>query len=88
MLRIKGGRRLEGSQIEDGRIWGTYLHGIFDNSRFRRNFLNKVRNKIGLRSLPAKEDRFNLENEFDKLAALIRKNIDMKLLYKILDCPL
>jgi adenosylcobyric acid synthase len=88
MLRIKGGRRLEGSQIEDGRIWGTYLHGIFDNTRFRRNFLNKVRNKIGLRSLPAKEDRFNLENEFDKLAALIRKNIDMKLLYKILDCPL
>lgn len=84
MFRIKGKKHFDGSQSEDRRIWGTYLHGVFDNDEFRRNFLNRVRSSIGLKPLPVETGCFNLENELDKLAGLVRKNMDMKLLYKIL----
>lgn len=84
VFRIKGEKRLEGTQSNDGRIWGTYLHGIFDNVEFRHNFLNRIRNRKGLKSISVKNHCKNLESEFDKLAALVRENINIELLYKIL----
>ena len=33
-------------------IWGTYLHGIFDNGPWRRAWLNRLRQQRGLKSLP------------------------------------
>ena len=31
-----------------GRVWGTYLHGIFDDDAFRHKFLNCARQACGL----------------------------------------
>ena len=73
----------EGAISRDRRILGTYLHGIFDAGVFRRSFLNRLRKKKGWPALPVKEN-FNLDQEFDKLAQLIRDNIDMRELCKIL----
>ncbi len=84
MFRIKNKECFDGAQNNDGRIWGTYLHGVFDSYAFRRDFLNRVRMSKGIRPLAVKNDGCSLENEFNKLADLVRKNIDMKLLYKIL----
>ena len=33
-------------------VWGTYLHGIFDNGPWRRAWLNRLRQQRGLRSMP------------------------------------
>ncbi|RMH31268.1 MAG: cobyric acid synthase [Nitrospirae bacterium] len=33
----------EGTCREDGMVWGTYLHGVFDAPAFRRRWLNAVR---------------------------------------------
>ncbi len=33
-------------------VWGTYLHGIFDNGPWRRAWLNRLRQQRGLKSLP------------------------------------
>lgn len=85
VFKIRDQKRTDGTRIENGRIWGTYLHGVFDNAVFRRNFLNEARGRIGLGPLPAGDGRFKLDDELDKLAELVRGNIDMKLLYKILD---
>lgn len=74
----------EGAISRDASVLGTYIHGIFDAGRFRRVFLNRLRLKKGWPALAIRED-FNLDSEFDKLAGLVRKNIDMRLLNKILD---
>ena len=73
----------EGAVSKDRRILGTYIHGIFDASPFRRNFLNRLRRKKGWPILSVKEN-LNPDKEFDKLAQLVRENIDMGLLSDIL----
>jgi len=40
---------LDGSK--KGNVWGTYLHGIFNNDSFRRYIINKHRIKKGLKPL-------------------------------------
>ncbi len=77
----------DGAISKNGTVWGTYIHGIFDKDIFRRDFLNRVRQKKGW-SVVSKTTNFNLDKEFDKLAELLRKNIDMKLLYRILNAAL
>ncbi len=76
-------RDTDGIVAMNGRIYGTYIHGIFDADIFRRNFLNRVRSRKGWDALSNKTS-FNPDHELDKLASLVRKNIDMKYLYKIL----
>ncbi len=34
-----------------GRVWGTYLHGIFENGAWRRTWLNQLRSRRGLTPL-------------------------------------
>jgi adenosylcobyric acid synthase len=79
-----GDEERDGTISEDSRIWGTYIHGLFDEDLFRRSFLNRIRAR---KNRPALRGRlsFDVEREFDKLAKLLRDNIDMKLLYKILN---
>ncbi|MFA4983948.1 MAG: cobyric acid synthase [Candidatus Omnitrophota bacterium] len=73
---------LEGASLENGRVWGTYLHGVFDADGFRRIFLNRIRHGKGLRLLGSSSS--DPDREFDKLAGLVRKNLNLKLLYKII----
>ncbi|MEM8613946.1 MAG: cobyric acid synthase CobQ [Cyanobacteria bacterium P01_H01_bin.105] len=49
-------------------LWGTYLHGIFDNGPWRRAWLNRLRQQRGLGSLPTgianyREQRDTMLNE-------------------------
>lgn len=67
-------------------IFGTYLHGIFDNSEFSDFILNKIREKKGLERKESEIDfdQYRLR-ELDKLEKIFRENIDMKAIYKILE---
>lgn len=66
-------------------VFGTYVHGIFDNDDFRRKFLNAVRRK---KNLPPLESTRNLRAErqkkYDRLAEIVRKSLNMDLLEKII----
>ncbi len=39
---------VDGACCEDGRVWGTYIHGVFDQPAFRRVWLNRIRERKGL----------------------------------------
>ncbi len=73
----------DGITYDHGRILGTYIHGVFDAAIFRRDFLNRVRLKKGWPAL-SRAAAFDPDAEIDKLARLIRENIDTAYLYKLL----
>ncbi len=60
-------------------IWGTYLHGIFDNSIWRRNWLNQIRTHKNLAPITTQVlDYANQRDEiFDKLADSIGQYLDL-----------
>ncbi len=70
---------LDGAVSKDGRIFGTYLHGLFHNDRFRAAFLNRIRRKKGL---PDREPAEQVD-PFDQLAEHLEKSLDMKRLLEI-----
>lgn len=60
-------------------VWGTYLHGIFDNGPWRRAWLNRLRQQRGLKSMPTgianyREQRDSMLNS---LATTIEEYIDL-----------
>ncbi|WP_076512383.1 cobyric acid synthase [Priestia flexa] len=68
-----------------GRVIGTYIHDVFQNDGFRRAYLNDIRQQKGL--VPIKKtfnSRARKEGSFQKLAAHVRKAIDMKQIYEIM----
>ncbi len=77
----------DGLVSEDRSVFGTYMHGIFDSSEFARSFLNMVRERKGL--APLANTALNYweykESQYDKLADIVRDNLDMKKLYEILE---
>lgn len=70
----------DGAVSSDGRVFGTYLHGIFDNDDFRRAFLNRIREGKGLAPIL---DAAPQEEPFDLLAAHLEKHLDMERLLAI-----
>ncbi len=82
--KIAGGG-YDGASLKNGKVCGTYLHGVFDSEPFRRNLLNKIRLQKRLKNLPISKKAFNFDAEIDKLAGIVRKNLDIKLVYKILN---
>ncbi len=44
-------------------IWGTYLHGIFDNGPWRRAWLNRLRQQRGLKALPTGVSNYREQRE-------------------------
>lgn len=66
--------------------FGIYMHGIFDNMEFTRGLLNNIRKKRGLAPVVAEGTYAeNKESEFDRLAGIVRENIDMNKIYSILN---
>jgi len=71
---------IDGYYLND-KTWGTYIHGIFDNT--------PVHNEI-IKIAGGKEPKeFNIqefkETQYDKLADLVRRNSDMNYIYKTLE---
>ena len=70
----------------EGNVFGTYLHGIFDNGGFMRGLVNYIRDKKGLGDITSGRVSFTdfKEREYDRLADIVRNHTDMELFYKIL----
>ena len=79
--------RYDGAVSPDKRIQGTYLHGVFDNSQWTRDYLNQIRIEKGLE--PVTDQVMDLKEfkdlQYDKLAAVIRDSVDMKKIYQIMN---
>ncbi len=77
-------RAPDGSAIgfEKGRIFTSYLHGVFDDDAFRRRFLDRVRLGRGWRPLDGVTARYGTEEALNRLADHVRSRFDMKYIYQ------
>ncbi len=88
--RLHNSETLEdGATGLNGRCFGTYLHGLFDNDEFRHSFLASARTACGLS--PATEFVFRASQrqaEFDRLADIVEAAVDLEAIGRWLDISL
>ncbi|MDR1777601.1 MAG: cobyric acid synthase [Desulfovibrio sp.] len=65
------------------RVWGVYLHGIFDKDEFRQAFLNNLRHKAQL--VLRGGIVYNPESELDRLADAVEQHIEMNKIYQLIN---
>ena len=70
--------RRDGARSSDGRVAGTYLHGIFDDDAFRHRYLERLRASLGLGAIA--DRRFiarEREHSLDEIADLVERELDL-----------
>jgi adenosylcobyric acid synthase len=71
----------DGAMASSGRIWGTYIHGIFDDDAFRHSFVDSARASRGL--TPASDHvcaTAERQARIDRWADHLRQSLDMNLI--------
>lgn len=81
-LAYNAAGELIGGSMRDGRVWGTYMHGVFDADPFRRWFIDKLRQRRGWECDGHIRACYDLEPAFDRLADTVRAALDMDALYR------
>lgn len=77
---------LDGCISGDMNVWGTYLHGIFDNDNLRRNLIKDLKLRKGIEVKNYSDFTFRQwkSSQYDMLAEHVRSHVDMKEIYRIL----
>ena len=83
---VRGVDLLDGAVSGDGRVWGTYLHGLFDRPEARQALLAALRRRRGL-SAPAAQPVSTLEAELDRLADHLEAHLDLAPILARLGAP-
>ena len=69
-----------------GNVWGSYVHGIFDQGQFAHGFVSCLLKAKGLDSAQGVEDWNEYkERQYDLLADGVRKSMDMERIYRIME---
>lgn len=71
---------------QEGNAYGTYVHGIFDNEEIAAAICQRLAEQKGVKLPEAEGTSYqNLrEKEYDRLADLVRQNLDMEKVYGML----
>jgi len=77
----------DGAIDAGGAVVGTMLHGLFEDRRFRAAVLQRLRARRGLDEPRGAEPVPEKEAEYDRLAAAVRENIDLELLWRLARLP-
>ncbi len=71
------GNRPDGAVAAEGTVWGTYLHGIFDNDSLRHSWLYSLGWRGG-------GHLFDRQLAYDRLAQHVRTHLDLDALQQII----
>lgn len=90
LIRSRSGKkclRHDGAVSRSGRIWGTYIHGIFDNDGFRRRFIEELKRDghCTAAGSPVFQYEAFKEEQLNRLADLVRERLDMRYLEGLID---
>lgn len=83
MITLEDGR-CDALATEDGRIWGSYLHGIFDNEDLVFGLVYQIMKEKGINP---DENHLSVaeykEIQYNKLADLLRNHLDMEYIHSL-----
>jgi adenosylcobyric acid synthase len=74
----------DGALSADGNVVGTYIHGLFHNDALRQAILQELALRKG-HTIASSAEKFSVDEQYDKLAAHVRANLNMELIQRILD---
>lgn len=76
----------DGASNADGTVWGTYLHGVFDDAAFRHWFLKSIRPREDWGG-EASEDRAlrHRDGQYDLLARHFTEHLDLDGLFNMME---
>lgn len=75
----------DGAVSDNGQVFGTYLHGLFDSDAFTRALVNGLRERKGLTALDSDFHYAHYKaQQFDILAESMRQHIDIEKIYSIM----
>jgi adenosylcobyric acid synthase len=78
----------DGAISADQRVFGTYVHGIFDDDNFRHAFLDAARAARGLAPCAARTFvSAERESRLNRLAAHVRRSLDIEMIRSWIDTP-
>ena len=80
VMRTADGDSAIGYSDRTGRVLGAYVHDLFKNEAFTDCVIANVARMKGM-DRSTESEPFSQEAEFDKLAAYLRKHLDMKAVY-------
>ncbi|MFC1862157.1 cobyric acid synthase CobQ, partial [Chloroflexota bacterium] len=73
---------LDGCMDASGRVLGTYIHGLFHNQELRRAILRYIA-RAKERPIDFTVSDRQRDDEYDRLAEVINRSLNMDLLYAI-----
>lgn len=81
-----GGTEVSKPYLASNNIVGTYAHGFFDNIFFTVGIINNIRRKKNLSEIEFPKYSLNQlkMNEYNKIADVLRENLDIKSIYEII----
>lgn len=78
--------RTDGFRNETGTVWGSYLHGIFDNEHLLFGLVHQIMREKGI---DPNDNHLSIaqhkEIQYNKLADLVREHLDMDAIYHLLE---
>lgn len=78
----------DGACNSEGNVWGTYIHGLFENPGLRRRFLDRLRDRGGDSLSTEILDYEALKSEgYDRLAQLFRDHVEMEAICDMVGLP-
>ena len=85
-IKVYKGEYGEGSVKESLKLYGTYLHGLFERPAFRRYFMSAMKKGANVdQSAPTKDYKESEDYNLDKLADGFERHMDMEAFYRILE---
>lgn len=75
----------DGWASQDRRVWGTYLHGVFDSDDFRNALIEDIAQEKGLTiECSSCEYQEFLERQYDRVADWARTHLDMDKIWSLI----
>ncbi|UCE63356.1 MAG: cobyric acid synthase [Nitrospirota bacterium] len=85
--QTEGDGQFDGAMSEDGLVWGTYIHGVFDQPLFRRQWLNRIRQRKGLSLVEmevSKAVSAKVAGALDRWADHVKEHVNVDKLFSVL----